>query len=141
MPTPSKPYVVLTSEKKSHRTKKELKQRQQGKVHLATGVALKERSNIKSNTIAHKEFKRINELLKKIGKNDAIYEPVINRYCIIQAECFELEERRDYFFSLIENLKSCFEEICDELGPDEKADKLIEFTKEMGRLTKRNDVH
>ena len=135
MPTPTKPYVVLTSEKKSHRTKKELKQRQQGESALATGVALKERSNVKSNSIAHKEFKRINELLKKIEKNDAIYEPVVNRYCLIQAECFELEQRREYFFGLIETLKYAFEEICDELSPDEKADKLIEFTKEIARLT------
>jgi predicted nuclease with TOPRIM domain len=135
MPTPPKPYVVLTSEKKSHRTKKELKKRQNGEESLATGVALKERSNIKSNTIAHKEFKRINDLLKKIGKNDAIYEPVINRYCSIQAECYELEERREYFFNLIETLKDAFEEVCDELDPSEKADKLIEFSKEIARLT------
>lgn len=135
MPTPPKPYVVLTSEKKSHRTKKELKQRQQGESSLATGVALKERSNTKSNTVAHKEFRRINDLLKHIGKNDAIYEPVINRYCLIQAECAELEERREYFFRLIEGLKNAFEEICDDLDSDEKADKLIEFTKEIAKLT------
>ncbi|MEH7093950.1 hypothetical protein [Neobacillus vireti] len=135
MPTPSKPYVVLNSEKKSHRTKKELKQRQQGESRLATGVALKERSNVKSNTIAHKEFKRINDLLKNIEKNDAIYEPVINRYCLMIAECNELEERREYFFCLIEQLKSGFEEICDELAPDEKVEKLIEFTKEIAKLT------
>jgi predicted nuclease with TOPRIM domain len=135
MPTPSKPYVVLTSEKKSHRTKKELKQRQQGESALATGVALKERSNNKSNSLAHKEFKRINDLLKKIEKNDAIYEPVVNRYCLIQAECAELEQRREYFFGLIEALKDGFEVICDELAPVEKADKLIEFTKEIARLT------
>lgn len=135
MPTPPKPYVVLSSEKKSHRTKKELKQRQNGEESLASGVALKERSNIKSNTIAHKEFKRINDLLKKIGKNDAIYEPVINRYCIMQAECVDLEEKREYFFNLIENLKAAFEEICDELEPGEKAIKLIEFSKELSNLT------
>jgi hypothetical protein len=135
MSRPPKPFVVLANEKKSHRTKKEMKQRQQGESALATGVALKERSNVKSNSVAHKEFKRINDLLKKIEKNDAIYEPVVNRYCLIQAECFELEQRREYFFSLIEALKEAFEEICDELAPDEKADKLIEFTREIARLT------
>lgn len=135
MPTPPKPYVVLAKEKKSHRTKKELKQRQQGESSLATGVALKERSNIKSNTVAHKEFRRINDLLKTIEKNDAIYEPVINRYCLMQAECVELEQRREYFFILIEQLKTAFEEICDDLEPMEKADKLIDFSKEIAKLT------
>jgi predicted nuclease with TOPRIM domain len=135
MSRPPKPYVVLANEKKSHRTKKELKQREKGESSLATGVALKERSNVKSNSIAHKEFKRINDLLRKIEKNDAIYEPVVNRYCLIQAECFDLEQRREYFFGLIETLKDAFEEICDELEPDEKADKLVGFTREIAKLT------
>lgn len=135
MSRPPKPYTVLKSEKKSHRTKKELKQRERGENSLVTGTALKEHSNVKSNTIAHKEFKRINALLKNIEKNDAIYESVINRYCLLQAECFELEERREYFFRLIEQLKSAFEEICDDLSPGEKADKFLEFVKNISKLT------
>ena len=80
MPTPPKPFSVLKSEKKSHRTKKELKLREEGEAALATGVAIRERPEVKKNPIAHKEFLRVNKLLKNIGKNDAIYEPVINRY-------------------------------------------------------------
>jgi hypothetical protein len=135
MPTPSKPYVVLNSEKKSHRTKKELMQRKQGEESLTTGITLKERPTTKGNIVSHKEFKRINDLLKKIGKNDAIYEPVINRYCLMQAECYDLEERREYFFNLIESLKDTFELIFDELSNEEKGMQLIEFTKEISRLT------
>lgn len=135
MSRPPKPYTVLKNEKKSHRTKKELKQREQGENSLITGTALKEHSSVKNNAIAHKEFKRINVLLKNIEKNDAIYEPVINRYCLMQAECFELEERREYFFRLIEQLKSAFEEICDDLGPEEKADRFLEFVKNITKLT------
>jgi hypothetical protein len=93
MPTPPKPFTVLTNEKKSHRTKSELNQRKQGEEALSTGVALKERPEVKCNQIAHKEFKRLNELLSTIGKNDAIYEGIINRYCLIVAECAEFEER------------------------------------------------
>jgi phage terminase small subunit len=104
MPTPPKPFTILKSEKKSHRTKKELKQREEGEKSLSTGKALKERSEVKNNPIAHKEFKRLNELLKTIGKNDAIYEGIINRYCIITAECNEFEEMKIKIFSELKEL-------------------------------------
>ena len=41
MPTPPKPFTVLTSEKKSHRTKAELKKRQEGEQSLSTDIELK----------------------------------------------------------------------------------------------------
>lgn len=105
MPTPPKPFVVLKAEGKSHRTKKELKLREEGEKALATGVALKERPEVKSNPVAHKEFMRINKLLKSIGKNDAIYEAVINRYCLLQAECVEFEEKREKFYEQMSELE------------------------------------
>jgi phage terminase small subunit len=104
MPTPTKPYLVLKAEKKSHRTKAELKQRENGEKALATGTALRERPEVRSNPVAHKEFRRINKLLKDIGKNDAIYEPVINRYCMLQAECNDFEEKRESFYRDIQEL-------------------------------------
>ena len=94
MPTPTKPFAVLKNEGKSHRTKKELKLREQGEKALSTGTKLKERQEVRKNKIAHKEFKRINELLSYIEKNDAIYEAVINRYCLIYAECVEFEDKK-----------------------------------------------
>lgn len=104
MPTPPKPFIVLKSEKKSHRTKAELKQRQEAEAALSTGVALKERKEVKINPVAHKEFIRLNKLLKSISKNDAIHESVINRYCMIQAECFDFEEKRESFYKDIQEL-------------------------------------
>ena len=109
MPTPPKPFSVLKSEGKSHRTKKELKLREQGEKALSTGTALKARSEVKKNKIANKEFKRINELLKKIEKNDAIYEAVINRYCLIYAECIEFEDKKVELYKVIDTLKEQFE--------------------------------
>jgi hypothetical protein len=96
IPTPPKPYQLLKSEKKSHRTNSELNQRKQGEASLATGVKMKEWKEVKNNPYAHKEFKRINELLENIEKNDAIHEGVINRYCTIVAECksFEIKTRQ-----------------------------------------------
>lgn len=105
MPTPPKPVVVLKAEKRSHRTKAELKLREEGEKALATGVVLKERPEVKNNPIAHKEFLRINKLLKKIEKNDAIYEPIINRYCLLQAECKEFEEKRETIYRNILELE------------------------------------
>lgn len=98
MPTPTKPASVLKEEKKSHRTKAEMKQREQGEAALATGTELKERPEVKKNPVAHKEFRRLSKLLETIEKNDAIYETVINRYCLMHAECFDLEEKREKIF-------------------------------------------
>ncbi|WP_312107588.1 hypothetical protein [Lachnoclostridium sp.] len=98
MPTPPKPIIVLTTENKSHRTKAEKEQRKKAEEALETGVALKERQIVKKNKVAHKEFTRINELLKNIKKNDALYEPVINRYAILQAECEDFELKRESFY-------------------------------------------
>lgn len=129
MSRPPKPTNVLKLEKKSHRTKKELKQREDGEKALASGLALKERSSVKNNPVAHKEFKRLVDLLRNIEKNDAIYEPIINRYCLIQAECEDLETRREYFYNLINKLENTFNEL-EEVNTTE----MLEFTKEISRL-------
>lgn len=129
MPTQPKPFTVLVNEKKSHRTKAELKQRKQEEAALSSGTALRVRPEVKQNAAAYKEYLRINKLLKGMEKNDALYEPVINRYCLIQAECGELEERREFFFQLIEEVKERF----DQEGLE--VEQLLELTKELGKLT------
>ncbi|MCR1821991.1 hypothetical protein [Terrisporobacter muris] len=135
MPTPPKPFSVLKSEKKSHRTKKELKLREEGEAALATGVAIRERPEVKKNPIAHKEFLRVNKLLKNIGKNDAIYEPVINRYCLLQAECDDFEKKKVEIYNLIEELKDTFYSVVDELEELDKAKELRKFTSEIASLS------
>lgn len=91
---PSKPFTVLSSEKKSHRTKAELVQRKNEEQALLTGQKLKESKEVKENPVAHKEFRRVVKLLESIQKNDAIYEQSINRYCLIVAECAEISEKK-----------------------------------------------
>lgn len=105
MPTPAKPFAVLVGEGKSHRTKAELELRKQGEAALATGQKLKERKEVRDNPIAHKEFLRLKKLLEAIEKNDAIYENIINRYCLLLAECVEFEERRELFARNLEKLE------------------------------------
>lgn len=135
MPTPPKPFSVLKSEKKSHRTKKELELREKGEAALATGVAIRERPEVKKNPISHKEFLRVNKLLKNIGKNDAIYEPVINRYCLLQAECDDFENKKDEIYNLIEELKDTFYSLVDELEVKDRAKELRKFSSEMASLS------
>ncbi len=105
MPTPPKPVIMLESEKKSHRTKREIEQRKKGEAALQTGKKLTERPEVKENPVAHKEFQRLNGLLKTIGKNDALYTGIINRYCLLYAECQEAEQRREEFRRGIDELR------------------------------------
>lgn len=135
MPTPPKPFKVLTTEKKSHRTKAELKMREEGEKSLSTEIELKERKEVKKNKVAHQEFKRIQKLLKKIEKNDAIYEAVINRYCLLQAECTDLEERREEFYNLVFELKEEMKKVTDDMGDGtEKATTVLEYSKTIAKI-------
>lgn len=76
-------------------------------------MQLKERSEVEKNPEAHKEFKRLNKLLKSIKKNDAIYEAVINRYCMLQAECKDFEEKRELSYSDIQELTEDKDKLID----------------------------
>lgn len=104
MATLSKPYAVLKSENKSHRTKAELRKRKEEEAALLTGVSLKERPDVRNNPVAHVEFQRISKLLGGISKNDALYESIINRYAMLQAECLEFEEKREKFYNNMDKM-------------------------------------
>lgn len=138
MPTPTKPFKVLETEKKSHRTKAELKLREQGEKSLSTDTKIKERKEVRENKVAHKEFKRIEKLLENIEKNDAIYEAVINRYCLLQAECYDLEERREECYNLIFELKEEQKELMEELKEREDIEELkdykLEYAKSIAKM-------
>lgn len=110
MPTPPKPFKVLQVEGKSHRTKAELKIREEGEKALSSKELIKPKAEVKKNKIAYKEFKRIVALLEKIDKNDALYENVINRYALLYAECQEFEDKRERFYEDMERLDSQYDE-------------------------------
>ena len=135
MPTPPKPAKVIELEKRSHRTKQELSRRKEAEGALLSGKSMKERPEVKNCPEAHKEFVRINRLLKNIEKNDAIYEPVINRFCLLQAECRQLEERREEMYQLTLELKKEFDTAAEGIGPERRAELLLEFTKNMSKMT------
>lgn len=90
MGRPSKPYAVIAVEGKSHRTKAEMEVREKNEKATLSGEPLREKPEVKRNLIAHKEFLRQKKVLSKIEKWDGVYENVINRYCMLYAECEEL---------------------------------------------------
>lgn len=105
MPTPPKPAKIIELEGKSHRTKKEIRARKEAEASLLTGERLKESKEVKENPKAHKEFLRIKKLLESIEKNDDLYGRVINRYCLLLAECTEFEEKREKMKERAEELE------------------------------------
>lgn len=116
MGRPPKPVSVIEAEGKSHRTKAELEHRKKAEASLMTGIALKEWQEVKDNLIAHKEFMRVVKLLKVIGKNDDLHASVINRYCLLRAETYEFEDKREYFYKKMVEL--------DELEDIDSAERL-----------------
>ena len=73
MARPPKPFTVLKSEGKSHRTKSEMKMREEGEKKLLTGQKLREHQDVKENEVAHKEFLRIKKLLEKIDPGQDLH--------------------------------------------------------------------
>lgn len=89
-----------------HRTKAELELRKEGEEKLKTGKPLTERSNTKKDKGAHEEFKRVKSLFEKLDKNDDLYSAIINRYCIIQAECTDFENKINEINERLEQLEN-----------------------------------
>lgn len=104
MTRPSAPIELV----KGHRTKAEIETRKEAEKALLTGTPLKEWTDIKNNKVAHKEFVRIKKLLQAIGKDDALHESVINRYCLMLAECKEFEEMKATMFLEIDEVKRAY---------------------------------
>lgn len=105
MPRASK----TTSALQGHRTKAELDLRKAAEDKLKTGGQLIEKPETVKNKAAHNEFIRIKELLEVIEKADALYSSVINRYCIITAECLEFESKIEKLEERLEKLESDYD--------------------------------
>lgn len=136
MPTPPKPYAVLTNEKKSHRTKAELEQRKKAEESLVSGVRLKEAPEVRENEEAHKQFRRVKKLMEAIEKGDELYGAVINRYCMISAEIKGLETDRAYYTDMIREMREDLHEQKDKLGnPVEYIELLADVGRSLARIT------
>lgn len=125
MPTPSKPCELV----RKHFTKAEINQRKAAEKALITGESIKEWPQTRSNPVAHKHFRRIVSLYRTINKNDALTEPVLNRYCLMQSECEDFEAKREECFTMAVELREmikCGDEDIDRLDLIGKIDKLYQ---------------
>ena len=118
MPTPSKPVALLRMEGKSHRTKDELEQREQGESALVTGVHMEKWPEVRKDVRASREFDRVCALHKVIGKDDALHESVVNRYCLLRAECVQFEEKRETFYRGIKQMEKEYKEQVPEIDDE-----------------------
>ena len=100
MPTPRKPVQLM----KKHMDKETKEYRAEAEESLLSGECWREYPEVKNNATAHRFFKRVTELYSRIEKNDALTEPIINRYCMIQAECYDFEAKREQFSANLESL-------------------------------------
>lgn len=117
MARPSKPTNLIRLEGKSHRTKAELEAREKQEQALLTGETLTESKSVAADPAAHAVFLRIRKLLRKIDKNDGLYEQCINRYALIAAECADFERKREVFYQRSLALDQKFD-AQDESDPD-----------------------
>ena len=104
MGRPRKPTDLIEKEGVSHRTKGEMEDRRKAEEAFATGVAIKARVEVRNKPMALKEFKRLAKLFKGLGKNDAMFEAVVNRYCMLTAEMGEMQRLREVYSQKIDQL-------------------------------------
>ena len=139
MARPSKPVEVIALEGKGHRTKRELAVRKRGEKELLTGSQLKESKEVRENPIAHKEFARLRRLFKAISKNDDLFGQVINRYCLLHADEFDLIRHK----AVTEEMIAKLDDRMDEMEAEDyfrlrakMTDQVLKFDKQL--LSTRN---
>ena len=101
MARPSKPVLTI----QGHRTKDELAARRNAEAAMLTHVPMKTEFSKKEHKVAAKEFKRIKVLLASIGKDDALYEQIINTHCLLVEECVQIQGVRDQFIGSKDELE------------------------------------
>ena len=108
-----KKAVATIDNKVSKRTKGELEQRKAAEESLLSKERIFERAAVKADPSAHKEYLRVKKLLEKIGKADALYGAVLNRYCELYSEIISYEERRQELNKAIDELNEKFNVLDD----------------------------
>ena len=87
----SKPLELV----KGHRTKAEKEARAKGEAALKTDLRFKPSEAVKKNTAAYRYYKRIAEMFADIKMDDAFFENVLNRYCLLLVDYDGAVEARE----------------------------------------------
>ena len=132
MARPSKATGVLESEGRSHRTKEELETRKAAEQAALTGKRMREAPEVSCDKVAHAEWLRVRQLLEKAGKGDALYEAVINEYCLAKADIAR-------YMQLRQEIQLAEMEAADRLKLMLECDKMIEkYRKKRFDIEKEN---
>ena len=134
MARPSKAAGVLESEGRSHRTKEELETRKAAEQAVLTGKRMREAPEVSRDKVAHTEWLRVRQLLEKAGKGDALYEAVINEYCLAKSDIARYMQLRD-------EIQLAEMEAAERLKLSLECDKMIEkYRKKRFDIEKENGM-
>lgn len=149
MPRGSKSIAAATG----HRTKAEKESRQQAEQDMLSGKKGFERPNVKADPVAHTEYKRVSALMKAVGKDDALYFAIVNRYCELFSEVDRCQREALRLHQLMDRLEQRLDsgEIGDETAfmkqytallaqVNKLDDKIMQKRKMMFDLEKENGM-
>jgi hypothetical protein len=130
MGRPTKPLQLV----QGHRTNAEKDIREQAEKSMLTGIPMKMNFTAKEHPKAAKEFKRIKELLSKIGKDDDLYSQIINTHCLLVEECEQILQVRNQFINSKSELQEVYQKglTCD---PDEDGIGVSEYYRLLAKLS------
>ena len=130
-----------------HRTKAEIEARAASEKALTTEEKMRMPNSVKANKAAEAHWKRLVKVLGMVGMNEAFYENVLGRYCILLAEhdhlaaervkrqtaVDELRERRDEmdakdYFELMQSVAGMVDATDRQIA--KKRDQLLAIEKE-----------
>lgn len=99
---------------KKNLTKNEIKQREEAEIANLSGIPIRIFTEVKKDKIAKIEFERVVAIMSAVNKNDALYEAVINDYCLAKSDIerymkYRLNAEKD-LKTLIKNNDMCFVE-------------------------------
>ena len=92
-----------------HRTKAEIAARREAEQDMLSGKKGFERANVKADPIAHTEFKRVSALMKAVGKDDALYFAIVNRYCELFSEVDRCQRETERLRQLMDKLEQHYD--------------------------------
>lgn len=126
-----KTVAVMKENRRVHRSKAELEEREKAESAVLTGVSCVERESTKNDPIAHEEYQRVIQLLGAIGKDDALYASGINRYCMLYAEVERSSSDMRGLYEILDKAKAAFDKL-----PEPDSSEISVFMKQYSGILK-----
>ena len=112
----------------------ELETRKAAEQAVLTGKRMREAPEVSRDKVAHTEWLRVRQLLEKAGKGDALYEAVINEYCLAKSDIVRYMQLRD-------EIQLAEMEAAERLKLSLECDKMIEkYRKKRFDIEKENGM-